>query len=392
MVKYFTKSIAKKYSVSSRIPPMTMDTWVEMSMVTADELSYFKGDVLAIESFGVHCSNAETWSPFFVTWDDRDVVKRDCRLHESIASPTGSMITEVHGVANEEGIWPQWSRSESLAPNLDHNVWTFAFTKMQVAYMNLMKKILVCEAGKTHIRLTACCRKEIRVFTLSDKTQVECILSSYREDEPSYDEDEDEDDALTNFLNEILDTPAMSWYYTMFQEPYMKKLVDFGLKLEKDVTNLYVYNDRDYLFPIDAIRKVLEICQEMEMNNYIYHNECADGEMPRPIVCHLFIPKSDTPTMVKGDIQLRIGRRDGDEDECCPRCEEEDVHSLPCDGQFRHANSIVIADRIMLDDKPWMWEENMKHLLGPRSVKKGMICDYAKRKKVLIGGERTRAK
>jgi len=293
--------------MTTSVRPRENGCWVVVKH--EDLVSELKGSVISIESFAVHVSAASVWCPYIVQWSDRDLVKKRYVLQKEEGQCCEDKPTGVHGFADSNVNKRHWDRSTDIAPMLCHNIWEFALSDIQGAYMKLMGDI--AEKGS----LSNCCPPgTLKIFYADNAKKVggiPCYLPSLSDDEGK--------DTLSLFLEKMSSLSQICEMYEKYSEPLIKSLLRYGVEIEVD-DEFPIFND-SYIFPLDALRKVLLFFQELEQNNFIY--PIHENRPVDPIQFKVFVPKSDTPITITADVEVLVGMTDGSG--CCIACEEEIV-------------------------------------------------------------------
>ncbi len=359
MAKHFTNDISQTFNIVKRIPPATSERWITFSLVNMHRL---KGEFIAVDSLRINCSE---WCPTVVTWNKKDLVKRSFQLVDQLSSPLegGETTGRIHGVTDGEC---QWDRRRDLPPKLDHNIWQFFLSNLQVAYMNIVRHL----QKKRSWRLSDCCPKEMlkRFRTEEGANPLECLIVPL-------DFDDCEDNHLMTFLQEVAACDALLAAYKQYQQVYVDRLLEYGIKLEKDSDlGMYIYNETHYLYPLDAVRQMLGMCQELEENGYMYLNNEND---PSPILCHVLVPQSDRVLTVTAQVKLLLGTYPPDETCCCRSCQEEEEEVPEIIEEEDLGNEgVYFSKMFFLQQKISLCrngDENLKFCNGPSNVKKGFI-------------------
>ena len=312
MAKYFSRQVSKKFSVAAVVPPVEKETWV--SLCNEDVVSQLKGQIFAVESISVHTS-LESWSPFIVTWSNLDLVNRRISLKK------GSTSKSVHGFADSNQKAKSWERCTDIPPALSHNIWQFFLSDIQVAYMQLMKEVCAKKG-----RLAECCPRGTRKLFYADEVNevglVDCYLSPLDRN--------DGGDLIMNFMKTVMSCSQTEEIYDTLSQPYIERLTRYGVDLNVPYNDMVpVYNESHFLFPLDAIRKLLTFFQEMETNNFIY---CVpdNNQQVDPITFSVCVPKNETPVIVRADIEVLIGMLPTSESQylCCISCQEDDLEDM----------------------------------------------------------------
>lgn len=354
MVKYFSKQVSKNFSVATMIPPRDKETWI--SLCNEDIMSQLKGHVFAVESLGVHTSLADSWCPFIVTWSNVDLVKRQVSLRKDGA------VSKIHGFAESNKRRKVWERFIDIPPILCHNIWQFFLSDIQVAYMKLMKQ--VCDRKGC---LTECCPLGTNKLFYADAVKemglIDCYLSPV--------DRQDGGDAIINFMTAVMKCSQMEDIYNGLCQPYLQRLARYGVDLESSYSDIIpIYSDSHFLFPLDAVRKLLTFCQELESHNFMY---CVpDNKHVDPITFSVCLPKSDKPVMVSADIEVLVGMAQSDL--CCVACQEDDVGGMQIRSDA-NANPIilVLSEKLDLENTEASMERNLMTSKGIGAVRK---CGY----------------
>jgi hypothetical protein len=351
MAKYFSRQVSKKFSVAAIIPPREKETWV--SLHNEDMMSQLKGQVFAVESFSVHTSDSTSWSPFIVTWSSLDLVKRNVSLKKD------GDTTIVHGFADSNQRRKDWERCIDVPPILCHNIWQFFLSDIQVAYMKLMKD--VCDKKG---RLAECCPLGTRKMFYADAVKeiglIDCYLSPVDRN--------DGGDQIMNFITSVMACSQMEEIYNALSQPYLDRLTRYGVDLETSYNDIIpIYNDSHFLFPLDAIRKLLTFFQELENNNFMY---CIpDNKQIDPITFSVCLPKNDKPVIVTADIEVLIGMSQSDH--CCIACQEDDLEDMQVRSDARVTPNILsMSEKLDLETTEEAMERNLTTAKGIGAVRK----------------------
>ena len=344
-MKHFSRQVRTKYSVTTSVKPRDNGCWVTLTM--QDMVSDLRGAMISIESFGVQVSLPNAWCPYIVQWSDRDLVKRQYRLQNKDVVDKG-----VHGFADNTLKRKGWEREADVPPILSHNVWEFALSDIQVAYMKLVA--LLSEHGS----LSQCCPANQLKSFYADKQrevgEIQCFIAG-----------EDEGGELMQMLQEIGSSPQLLDMYQGFSDPYLETLVRYGVDIEQGDEDMYPMLGDSFIFPLEALNKMLVFLQELENNNFVYH--IPDTPSIDPIEFRVFVPKSDKLVNITADLEVLVATG-GSSNICCIACEDE------CDElSSKHSvtqNPKIIALTEKLDLKIADMQHNFTLLQGIGAVRR----------------------
>ena len=351
MVKYFSRQVSKKFSVASIIPPRDKETWVTLRQ--EEMMSQLKGHVFAVESLGVHTSDNNGWCPYIVTWSNTDLVNRRYSLDRD------GTTSKVHGFADSNPKRRDWERCIDIPPFLCHNIWQFFLSDIQVEYMKLMK--VVCDKKG---RLVDCCPSGMSKTFYADPVKeigpIDCYLCHGAAD--------DGGDPVMNFLNAVMNCSHMEKIYNIFSTPYLTRLIKYDVELESSqYYNIPVYKNSYFLFPLDAVRKLLMFFQELEIHNFMY--AIPEKKQTDPIIFSVCLPKSDKPTTVGADIEILIGISQSDQ--CCIACQEDDLTLTEIKSDIKTNPSVMAMNEMLnLENTEDAIEKNLMTSRGIGAVKK----------------------
>lgn len=338
-----------------------------MTVVNNKDLSVMKDCLLAIRSFVVNATDGERSCPYLMTWCGTDLVKRRYALGEYIPSPFGgedTSVMKVHGFTSPHtSQLNEWDRYRELPPILNQNVQDFFMSDIQVAYMNLARE--VDEEGS----LLACCPAGwTKAFYPEGTMSLDCLLVPLENKETA------DKSNLLQFLEEIVNNDMLMSLFQQFQRTHIQRLVNHGLKIKVDEENsCRVYNDTHYVFPLEAVQQMMDLCQELEVNNFLYYNSHMEDGVSRyvgePIQCHVLVPKSDRPMNLTVSIEIALGSLEGQDDmevdENVSWQDDTDTSDW-CVG----AKIIPLSRRLHFGGGPGMRQMNASMCAGPLAVKR----------------------
>ena len=125
---------------------------------------------------------------------------------------------------------------------------------------------------------------------------------------------------------------------------------------------LPLYNDSHFLFPLDAVRKLLTF-----FHNFMY---CVpDNKQLDPITFSVCLPKNDKPVIVTADIEVLIGVDQSDH--CCIACQEDDLEDPHIRSDARvTANILAMSEKLDLETTEDAVERNLTTAKGISAVRK----------------------
>lgn len=363
MATHISNHVFKRFSVSAQIHPLSNDTWISMTVVSKQDLHIMEHCIMAMRSISVHGSDGERYCPYLVTWDGTDLVKRRYTLAEYLPSPFGvedGSVMKVHGFTSPHtSQFNEWDRYREVSPLLNHNIQDFFMSDVQVAYMKLARA-----RDSAGTLLASCPDGMTKTFYPEANNNLDCLLVPLEQETEGT-----EKPYVLQFLEEILNNEMLMHMFQRFQRTHIKRLVDHGLKIELDEDNgCYVYNDTHFVFPIETIKDMMDICQELETNNFLYYNNPMSDD-DTCIQCHVLVPKSDRPINLTVTIEITLGMLEGqDEMDVNDDMSVSDVADVSDLGV--NAKIIPLCQRIHFGSGPDTCKKNAPLCTGPLAIKR----------------------
>ncbi len=346
---YFSRQVSKKITVSKVVEPSDKETWITLK----HDVSQLKGETFSVESLRVSSSKSDTLYPVTVTWCQHDLVIHGVQLEKE------GINTWIHGFASNDSNAELWSRERDVSNTLSHNVCQFFMSDLQVAYMKLMREI--CDRDGC---LVECCSSG----SYKELASVDCYIISK--------ERSDGGDAIINFLYALSKIEETQSIYEMYSQPYLEALERNGITLQfEDDEPIPTFNKSYYIFPLDAVRKMLSLFQEIEVHNFIY-SVPDNKEIVEPISFKICIPPSDNSITISATIEVLIGMMGTDDTCSCFSCQEEDMKEMP-DVEFS-TNPFILALSKKLDLENTVDETNKNLVIskGISSVRKNKYVKF----------------
>lgn len=357
MSKCFSRQVSQKFSVAAVVPARDKDVWIQLS--NGNMLNQLRGQVFAVESLRVSTSDPEAWSPFIVTWSNLDLVNRTINFNKQNSQES------IHGFADSNQRVRSWERSNEIPPILCHNIWQFFLSDIQLSYMNLIKEVCLKKG-----RLVDCCPQSSRKLFYADAVKEVGLIDCYLCPTDRM----NKGDVIMNFMTTVMNCRQTEEIYNAFSQPYLEKLTRYGVEIESCYNDIVpIYNESEesyYLFPLDAIRKLLTFFQELEINNYIYY--VPDKKQNDPIIFNVCVSKSEKPVIVKADIEVLVGIQPVHP--CCLTCQEDDVEDLEVRSYAIDVTStpkiLAMSEKLEINVDDTIIQKNLPYLKGIENVRK----------------------
>lgn len=302
MARLWSESTARQYHVAEIVPPLAQDKWVSLSLVQPEDTASMDNCIVAVKSFSVNTSSPTIWCPFFLTWNGRDLVRRRYDLGSPLRPPLGGhgdAITRVHGFSSPQvSMWSQWERWRDASQSLVQNVQGYFLSNVRMSYLRLTNRLK--SDDKTLLDL--CPGVNLKTFFPNKHMAVVCLYG------PRGEVCSTVDNELKDFVSDIIDNPMLYEIFFECQRDFMNLLSECGLSVAVDQDdNAYIHNETHYLLPLGAIRSMMCLFHELELNNFIHYNS---GGTAKPIVCHVLVPKSNESVTLTVSVEVCLGTRE----------------------------------------------------------------------------------
>lgn len=361
MSKCFSRQVSQKFSIATVVPPREKDTWILLN--NSNIVNQLRGQIFAVESIGVSTSDSSAWSPFVVTWSNLDLVNRRICLNRQNDQES------IHGFADSNPRVKSWERCSDVSPVLCHNIWQFFLSDIQIAYMKLIKEVCLKRG-----RLAECCPPNSKKMFYADSVKevglIDCYLCPTNK--------MNKEDPIMNFMTAVMDCQQTEEIYNALSQPYLETLSRYGVEIEScydDIIPIYSEaGESYYLFPLDAIRKLLSFFQELEINNFIYY--VPDKKQNDPIVFSVCVPRNDKPVTVKADIEVLVGVPHTSA--CCPACQEDEVEEVRSNIVDTSSSSRILAlsEKLEINVDHEMMQKNLPLIKGIDQVRKKACVNF----------------
>jgi hypothetical protein len=361
MENSFDREVYHKFTVTKFVDSKVEEgQWVSLPLV---EFAQLKDQVIAIESIATSTDGLDVSCPWIATWDRRELVGRSHRTVDPI--PTGTHIlgnpleNRFHGICRPSKNTSKWKRKH-LPKLLQRNISDFFMSSLQARYMRAKEEIL--KKGS----LRKCCPNNMKTYYADETNRegpVECfLLLPNNTGKPN--------DPVEDFLLEILENETTNFLMQQCSFSLLDRLCKYGVPIqERDGTfppvvqiqhsridPIQVYG----IVPVDAIKRMMMMCQVLEQQNYIYYIGPKENLVP---TVYLYVPhtgkkKFSVTVTMKVQVGLSGYQSISDSD-------------FPYDAEFvRHDPKVMAMTTILNCNKdPDLVEENMKDYKGIQSLR-----------------------
>lgn len=361
MESNFDREVYHEFNVTKFVnSKLEEGQWISLPL---DEFAQLKDQVVAVDSIVVNTDGLDVACPWIATWSRRELVGRSHRTVDAIQSGThilGNPIeNRFHGICQPSKKTSKWKR-DCLPKLLQRNIADFFMSNLQSRYLRAKDEIL--KKGS----LRKCCPNNLKTYYADEANRdgpVDCfILLPNNTGKPN--------NPVEDFVLEILENEATNYLMQQCSFSLLDRLCKYGVPLEdrdgsfppfvqiqhSRIDPIQVYG----IVPLDAIKRMMMMCQVFEQQNYIYYIGPKENSVP---IVYVHVPPSVKKMFtVSVRIRVQVGlsgdRAISDSD-------------FPYDAEFVRNDHKVLAMTTVLNcnKDPELVEESMKDYKGIQSVR-----------------------